>query len=381
MREAVDSSGSGEDLEQDVGDVRARHYRPQLLPFVLKIRWIGRRPEPVEADLPVLDHRVAIRSGDLGRDLPVGVIERHRERLKVRLGLGGKIERLEHPRLGRLPLLAVQQPGAWVAPPIASVGVDLAVAQTAMQLLEHAEGVRAVIGHARRELGVSEHQPAPGAGDQRRIQLIGEHLLAVHQRRQAPECSQNRRARSDRAELKLREQPEEAGHRAIALDQLSAPFRITVTVVLIGDQLLELLERACQLIPRDRLLDPVPRLCQRDRLARVLGYLQQHAERPGDLRCRAPQCRQGFELGLVALPLSARQQLRGHQQVEQVKRVIDRVDLQLADRRQQRSRTALRGKLPQRRRLRRQPIAGERGELRWRHIRQLDAAGSQRLDR
>jgi hypothetical protein len=59
----------------------------------------------------------------------------------------------------------VQQPGARITPSISAACVDLAAAQTAVQLLKHAEHVRAVIRDTSRQLGVCEHQPPPRPGD------------------------------------------------------------------------------------------------------------------------------------------------------------------------------------------------------------------------
>jgi hypothetical protein len=77
-----------------------------------------------------------------------------RGHLQMRLRLGGEIERLEHAWPGVLPRVAVEQPGPWIAPPIGVCGVDLAPAQAAVQLLQHAEHLRAMIGDTRGQLRV-----------------------------------------------------------------------------------------------------------------------------------------------------------------------------------------------------------------------------------
>jgi hypothetical protein len=58
-------------------------------------RRLGCRTETLEPDPTVLDHGLAVALGELGGDLPVSIIESDRQRLKVRVGLGGQVERLQ----------------------------------------------------------------------------------------------------------------------------------------------------------------------------------------------------------------------------------------------------------------------------------------------
>jgi hypothetical protein len=63
-----------------------------------------------------------------------------------------------------------------------------------------------------------------------------------------------------------------------------------------------------------------------------------------------------------------------------VKRVVDRVGLELADRRQQRRQPPIGGQLAQRRRVRRQPVSGERRHLDRRHIRKRHRPSADPVD-
>jgi hypothetical protein len=84
-------------------EIDAGHHPLHLLTLLLKPGRLGRAGEPLEADLAVVDHRLAVGGDELGGDLAVGVIERDRQRLKVRVGLGGKIERPQHAISGMSP--------------------------------------------------------------------------------------------------------------------------------------------------------------------------------------------------------------------------------------------------------------------------------------
>ncbi len=116
--EAVHHPGPGEDLEQHLGKIDSGHHARHLPSLRCESGRLGRRAETLEPDPAILDHGLTIGVGELVFDLPVGVIERDRQRLKMRVGLGGQVECLEHSRPGALPPLPVQQPRARITPPI-----------------------------------------------------------------------------------------------------------------------------------------------------------------------------------------------------------------------------------------------------------------------
>jgi hypothetical protein len=86
--EAVDHPGPGEGLEQHFGKIDVGHHPRDLATCLLEAWCFGRRSEPVEMNLAVLDHGLAVALGELGGDLPVGVIERDRQRVKMRVSVG-----------------------------------------------------------------------------------------------------------------------------------------------------------------------------------------------------------------------------------------------------------------------------------------------------
>ena len=235
-----------------------------------------------------------------------------------------------------------------------------------------------MIGHARpRSSGFANTSRRQEPVDERADPLLRRRPSAADQRRQA-QCSHDRRRGFDRTEVEPRQQPEEAGHRAVALDQLRPPLGVVVAVVRRGSAC-----RSCSsaTVSSSRgttcsIADhAAPARPPRRRRAVGIPNSTPSARATSPPPGAAPAARRAC---LLARALRLRQQLGRHQQIEQVQRVVDRVDLQLADRRQQRRRPPGGLKLTQRRRLRGKPIAGEARHLRRRHVRQLDLAGAQR---
>ncbi|SCD28307.1 hypothetical protein GA0115239_100290 [Streptomyces sp. BpilaLS-43] len=297
-------------------------------------------------------------------------------------GLAFQTERGEHLRLGGRPPGPGQQLGARIAPAVTVPGEYVPSAQRAVQVLQDAERVRGFVDHAVRQAGVGEHQPPPRAGHQVGGDLLGADLLAADQFRQSFECLHDRGAGLDRAEVDdLDQQADETAHRAVPGDQFGPPLRVVVPVG-VRDRRGDRGERLGQLLAWHDLLDRRPRVDHGDEFAGVgrgRGR-HQHVDRRGDLLRCLPQLGQGLELGVVAHPLGLREQLGGHQRVQQIERVVHRRRLQMPHRRQQRG--GLPGDLQplQRRRLRGQPVPGQPGHPRGRDPSGVHRAGAQAPD-
>ena len=78
-----------EDLQQDLGEVNPRHDPRDVAAHDLELRRIGSGAEPLEPQLALLDHRRVIPF-QLDADLPVGVIERDRQRPQLQVRIEGR---------------------------------------------------------------------------------------------------------------------------------------------------------------------------------------------------------------------------------------------------------------------------------------------------
>jgi hypothetical protein len=193
------------------------------------------------------------------------------------------------------------------------------------------------------------HQPPVDVG---RLQPAGREQL-----RHPPHLPQHRRALWVGAELDhLTQRPDEAADQPDPLRQPGSRLTLIIHVNVRHD-LLHRRESHPELGARYYQLDRPPHIRHLNRLTGRRG-LKQHAHRGGELRRRPREARMLSSALLLGLALRLAQQLGHHQQVKQLKAIVDRARAQMHDSRHQRRQAARRRMPAQSRRLRRHPIPG-----------------------
>ena len=282
-------------------------------------------------------------------------------------GVLGQPERVERRPASRVPRRPGEQLRAWVAPARRRAGVDVAAQQMTVKLLEHAEHVRRLVdGAVRATLAVHQAPPPSGrddvVGDAAGVEIAGRdrrRRAGVEERGQVCHRGEDAGGLRGRSELdRLAEQRHERTHRREAVDQRRAPLAVGIGVRRRSD-VQEVRDGGAQLGARHLALDRLPHQVQRQLLL-VLERVQQHADGGRELAGVLRQPRVATQLLLARLPRRPSHQVVGHQDVEQLQRVVDGLGLQRADGRDERREPPRLGMATQRRRLRCHAVARER---------------------
>ena len=293
----------------------------------------------------------------------------------------GQRQRRQHVLADRLPRVPVQQMGARVSPPQRRRREHIPHRQRPVQRLQHAHHISVAVHRALRERGVGEHRPLPRRCHQGGVDLLRQQRLARHlaagQVREPPHCRQDLPAARRRAQrLGFAEELQERADGVVLVDQ-RRPQRGLRRAVIVGDQFLDGVERGQHLfLGRPGLVGDRRPQCRRVQIGVRLGdqveLLHQHPpclrQQPGGL-LQLRQHRQPVAAGLASRRAD---QPRGHQQREQVERVVDRFGLQRPGHRHQGRRPPRLQQASQQRSLAARPVPGQGLHPPDRHLGDLD---------
>jgi len=314
----------GHHLDDHLRQPNPREHHPDQLAQLGQARRIGNRLQRREVKpAVVVDCDLGAR-GDSAGDLPVGRVERPRVAIDQLRWILGQSERSQHRPLRVRPRLAREQLRARVAPPRRLGRVDVAALEVPVKLGQHAEHVRVAVDRSVRRGLLPVHQPPPRAAHQAPVDVLGRQRAApVKQPRHPPHLPEHRLTVRVRSQLDhLTQLAREPRHHP---DPLRYPRADGAFVILVRVryQLNDRRDRQAQLLAaRDRLNLP-PQIGDAHDL---LGArrLQQLADHPRELRRSASEPRVLARPLLVRLPLGLTEQLGRHDQVKQLKAVIDR---------------------------------------------------------
>ena len=129
----------------------------------------------METTLIVEAHRCTV--GQANDDLTIRLVKSPSEVRQVVSWILGELQAFQQLGLRDPPGLAREQLLAGVAPLPRVYRVDVAIQQTSVKLLEDAKRLRLPV-HG---LVLEEHEAPPGAAQERRVGLVGKHLLATEE--------------------------------------------------------------------------------------------------------------------------------------------------------------------------------------------------------